>query len=114
MALKISKAVLEKIGQDDHGNQTEATVKQACANFPGRAAYDIRPQHQAKSGAPTIWFIAPTNDGTKLKITFVAEDGDAHLKSAYPATSPALLREWRRYAGEVTEDCPAYFAEPAV
>lgn len=105
MALIISKSVAEKIAQDDHGNITESMVSQACSNYPGVAAYDPRPEHASRSGAPTVWFIAPTNDGKWLKITLVLEGDDAELKSAYPATSPNLLKKWRFVAGEVKEDC---------
>lgn len=36
---------------------------------------------------PTWWFISETTTGRKLKIVYVLYDGDAVLKTAFPANS---------------------------
>ena len=97
MAVIIAESVLRKIGQTDHGELTEKEVLECFLNHCGLYCEDLRPEHQSHSGAPTLWFVAETNDGKQLKITIVLEDGDSHLKSAYPATEK-VQRIYLKYA----------------
>jgi len=87
VALIISKTILAKIGQPDHGSVTKKEVEQCFANHSGRYAYDRRTQHLDRKGKPTPWFVSQTNQGRRLKIMFVRVGEDIKLRSAYPATS---------------------------
>jgi hypothetical protein len=97
MALIIAKSVEQKIAQDDHGNISLKDVEECVENHNGKFCTDPRPQHASKSGAPTLWFVGETNHGRKLKIMFVREGPDMHLKTAYPATSK-IQSMFARYA----------------
>ncbi len=97
MALVMSPAILAKIGADDHGNVTQKDIEECFANHCGGYCYDNRKQHLDKSGNPAIWFVGETNDCRPLKISFVRENGNIYLKSAYPA-SPKIQAMYRKYA----------------
>lgn len=85
MAIIISSAVEQKIGREDHGRITASEVHECFENHDGRLCWDKRPEHLDRQGRPSPWFVAETNRRRLLKIMFVREDGDIHLKSAYPA-----------------------------
>lgn len=38
-----------------------------------------------RTDPPSYWFIAETNRGRRLKVVFVAKDGNTYLKTAYNA-----------------------------
>lgn len=87
MAIIIAPAIAAKIGNPDHGGITENEVHECFENHDGRLCWDNRPQHLDRQGRPSPWFVAETNQRRLLKIMFVREDEDVHLKSAYPATA---------------------------
>lgn len=86
MGIIISKEVEQKIGAEDHGCITVKEVHECFANHCGAYAYEQRPHHKTDKGEATPWFVADTNQGRTLKVMFVRDGSDVHLKSAYPAT----------------------------
>ena len=87
MALVIPPEIAKKIAADDHGNVSEKEVHECFENHCGHRCTDNRPEHQTKSGQPSLWIIAETNAGRCLKLSFVLEHGNVYLKSAYPANA---------------------------
>lgn len=76
----ISEAVAKKL-KEKH-NVSEREVLQCFRNRQGKYAYDTRPEHQ--TNPPTLWFIAETEMGRKLKVTFMRHTKvDYVIKSAY-------------------------------
>lgn len=85
--LRISQAILEKL-EKKHG-VCRREVEQCFENKCGLYLLDDREDH--KSDPPTLWFVAPTSQGRKLKIIFIYRDGQVHLRSAFDA-SPSVQR----------------------
>ncbi|PIV33537.1 MAG: ADP-ribosyl-(dinitrogen reductase) hydrolase [Lysobacterales bacterium CG02_land_8_20_14_3_00_62_12] len=81
----IPEPILAKIGTASHGNVSRREVEECFFNNAGRYATDTRPEHRSHGGSPTYWFVAETNHRRLLKIMFVRDGQDIHLKSAYPA-----------------------------
>lgn len=79
MALVVSKKIAEKLASKHC--VTEEEVAQCFANKIGVNLLDPREDHA--SDPPTLWFIAETDYGRKLKIIFIHKDGDNHLRSAF-------------------------------
>lgn len=79
--LRISEAVLQKL-HSKHG-VSRREVEQCFENKCGLLLVDDREEH--RTDPPTLWFVAPTNSGRKLKIIFIVRDGQVHLRSAYNA-----------------------------
>ena len=77
--LKISAAILRKLKEDHNVEPRE--VEQAFQNRCAGLLIDKREQH--KSNPPTLWFIAPTNKGRRLKIVYIQNGIELHLKSAF-------------------------------
>jgi hypothetical protein len=77
--LKISAAILAKI-VDGHNVQV-VEVEQAFQNRYAGLLEDSRARH--KTNPPTLWFVAPTNKGRRLKIVYIQEGKEVHLKSAF-------------------------------
>lgn len=50
-------------------------------NHTGHYLRDTREAHQTTP--PTEWFIAETNEGRRLKVVFIEEDGTFIIKTAY-------------------------------
>ncbi|MHA6916173.1 ADP-ribosyl-(dinitrogen reductase) hydrolase [Ralstonia pseudosolanacearum] len=65
-------------------NVTELEVRQCFLNLCGTYLVDDREDH--RTDPPTLWFVAETDRGRKLKIIFVPADGNIMLKSAYDAS----------------------------
>lgn len=87
MAIIIEPSIEAKIGRDDHGKVTKQQVLECFQNHDGRYCWDKRPEHLDRSGNPSPWFVAETHRGERLlKIMFVRDGEDVHVKSAYPAT----------------------------
>ena len=86
MAIIIPPGIARKISQPDHGEITEKDVYECFENHDGRVCWDSRPQHLDRQGLPSPWFVSETNKRRLLKIMFIRENEDVHLKSAYPAT----------------------------
>jgi uncharacterized DUF497 family protein len=77
--LKISDDVLEKITKEHNVKVSE--VEQAFANRCAGLLEDKRVQH--RTDPPTLWFVAPTNAGRRLKIVYMQIELEIHLKSAF-------------------------------
>jgi uncharacterized DUF497 family protein len=77
--LKISDDVLEKITKRHNVNILE--VEQAFSNRYAGLLEDKRFQH--KTNPPTLWFLAPTNAGRRLKIVYMQIGLEIHVKSAF-------------------------------
>lgn len=86
MAVKISKKISDKL-HFKHG-VCETEVAECFANIEGRYLLDTREEH--KSDPPTLWFIAETNMGRKLKVVFVSKEGDNYIKSAFEPNSEEI------------------------
>ena len=56
-------------------------VLQGFANRTGRFLIDLREEHH--TDPPTLWFIAETDYGRRLKIVFIQKDDDLIIKTAY-------------------------------
>lgn len=79
MRLVLTERVREKLTHKHDVTRTE--VVQCFGNKVGKLLEDTREQHRADP--PTKWFIAETDSGRELKVTFVMEEGVVFLKSAY-------------------------------
>lgn len=79
--LRISEKTLEKL-QNKH-QVTRREVEQCFDNKCGLFLVDDREDH--RSDPPTLWFVAPTNQGRLLKVIFIYRDGNIDLRSAYDA-----------------------------
>lgn len=79
MAIKISSKIRDKLLYKH--NVREAEVCECFANRIGKYLLDPREQHQ--SDPPTLWFIAETNMGRRLKVAFVPQDGDDYIRTAF-------------------------------
>jgi len=82
----VSAAILAKL-REKHGVELRE-VEQAFENKCGFLLTDDREDHQ--TDPPTLWFVAPTNQGRLLKVIFMYIDGNIHLKSAYEADADAI------------------------
>lgn len=81
MELLISKAVAKKL-KEKHAVSPQEVV-QCFRHKTGKYAYDTREQHQ--TNPPTLWFIAETDQGRRLKVVFLRYSKDEFvLKSAFP------------------------------
>lgn len=96
MALNISLSVRAKLAQPSH-NVTEEEIEQCFANRCGRTCEDSRPEH--RTPIPTVWFVAETDYGRRLKIVFIhdRDSGTIDIKSAYQATDE-ITRIFNKYA----------------
>lgn len=79
VALKISDKIKEKLAKKHCVKEEE--VAQCFANKIGNFLLDTREGHD--TDPPTLWFIAETDYGRKLKIVFIHKDGDNYLRSAF-------------------------------
>lgn len=77
--LVISEIVKEKITTKH--NVTIAEVRQCFLNRGGRLLVDNRAL--TKTNPPTLWFIADTNKARTLKIVYIQNGLQVHLKTAY-------------------------------
>lgn len=92
MALKISDQIKEKLASK-HA-VTEEEVAQCFANKIGLYLIDPREDHQ--TDPPTLWFIAETDNGRKLKVVFVHRDGNNYLRTAFNPNQDEL-RIYNKY-----------------
>ncbi len=98
MNITIPPSIEAKIAQVDHGRITPKEVNECFENHCGiRYCYDKRPEHLDRNGQPSPWFVAETNHKRRLKIMFVIDDGQIHVKSAYPATDD-VFNIYKKYA----------------
>ena len=77
--LHITDGVLEKLKTKHKVSRAE--VEQCFANRMGKLLEDRRAKHATTP--PTLWFLAPTNKGRKLKIVYVQNGPRVDLKSAF-------------------------------
>ncbi|MBW8371493.1 MAG: hypothetical protein K0M66_11070 [Thiobacillus sp.] len=61
---------------------TPQEVHECFTNRCGKPLEDPREQH--RTDPPTLWFIAETNCGRKLKVIFILDKGKIYLRSAFP------------------------------
>ena len=92
MALVISQKISEKLATKHNVSPDE--VAQCFANREGQFLLDPREEH--RSDPPTLWFIAETNFGRKLKVVFIHKEGNNYLRSAFPPDENEL-RIYRKY-----------------
>ncbi len=92
MAIIISNKIKEKM-HDKHGVREEE-VEECFANLVGDFLRDQREEH--RSDPATVWFVAETYMGRKLKVVFIPIDGDFHIRTAYQANDEEL-RIYRKY-----------------
>ena len=76
---------------------TQQEVEQCFANRVGRCILDPREEHAGSN--PTLWFIAETDYGRKLKIVFVNEHGNNYLRTAFEP-SEAAIQNYLHHGGE--------------
>ena len=77
--LKVSAAVERKL--EERHQVTRRDVEQCFSNRAGRLLEDKRARH--KTNPPTLWFIACTNRGRRLKIVYIQTGMLVDLKSAF-------------------------------
>jgi len=96
MALIISPGVRAKLADPSH-NVTKEEILQCFANRSGKTCIDSRPHHKAEF--PTLWFVAQTDYGRRLKIVYLHDltNGNIEIKSAYAATDE-VTRIFNKYA----------------
>lgn len=98
MNIEIHPTIEAKIAQDDHGRITPKEVFECFENHCGtQYCNEQKAEHNDKDGKPCFWFVADTNHKRRLKIMFVIDDGEIHLKSAYPATDK-VFEIYQKYA----------------
>lgn len=79
--LIVSSAIRDKL-LDKHCVK-EGEVHECFFNRDGPYLEDDAEDH--RTDPPSYWFIAETNRGRRLKVVFVAKDGNVYLKTAYNA-----------------------------
>ena len=83
----ISDVIAEKL-QKKHG-VCHREVEQCFENRAGGVLRDMREQHQ--TNPPTLWFIAETNKGRKLKIIYVQKGSQIFIKTCYEPNEDELV-----------------------
>ena len=94
MAIVISAKIRDKL-MAKH-NVTPEEVEQCFANRNGKCISDTREEHESEH--PTLWFIAETHNGRKLKVVFVLEHGDTYIRTAFEP-SEATIKNYLRFGG---------------
>lgn len=79
MELRIHDSIVAKIGQKHDLSSKE--IEECFLNRDGNYLYDRREDHQTIP--PTLWFIAETNKGRKVKVCFISDPDGPILKTAY-------------------------------
>lgn len=86
-SLIISPATLAKL-HSKH-NVVREEVEQCFLNRTNTYLIDNREEH--RTDPATEWFISETDKQRRLKVMFVAKDGNVYLRSAYEP-SPAVIK----------------------
>jgi hypothetical protein len=81
MRLIISQQVLKKITEKHRVSRAE--VEQCFENMEGGLLRDTREDHQTEP--PTLWFLADTDSGRRLKVVYVQRGDLVFLKTSYEA-----------------------------
>jgi len=92
MAVIISDKIKEKLASK-HNVKVEE-VSQCFANREGRFLTDSREEHASEP--KTMWFIAETDYGRKLKVVFVPKSEDLYIRSAFDPNENEL-RIYNKY-----------------
>ena len=95
MALIISKQIQQKL-QQKHGVSRDE-IEQCFASRERGFLIDTREEH--KTDPPSMWFVAETDYGRKLKIVFMqhVDSKDIYIKTAYLANAEEK-RIYEKYA----------------
>ncbi len=96
MNLSISDDVRQKLAVK-HGGISEEDIIECFSNRTGKFLQDTRAEHQ--TNPPSLWFIAETNNGRKLKVVFMyfSDSNQVAIKTAYSA-NPEEIRIYNKYA----------------
>lgn len=81
MRLVISQAVAKKLAEKHRVSRRE--LEQCFENRIGGLLLDTREEH--RTDPPTVWFLAETDAGRKLKVVFVQRGELVFVKTAYDA-----------------------------
>jgi hypothetical protein len=73
---------------------TPEEIEQCFVTVEGSYLEDEREQHA--SDPPTLWFIAETYYGRKLKVVFIPRGEDMVIRTAYPP-NPEEIRIYSKY-----------------
>lgn len=92
MAIVISDKIKQKL-KDKH-NVCENEIDECFANIAGDFLTDRREEH--RSDPQTLWFIAETFMGRKLKIVFIPIENDYHIRTAFDPNS-IEIRIYKKY-----------------
>lgn len=95
MGLLISQSVREKL-QAKHG-VTEAEIIEAFGNRDRVFLEDTRTEN--KTNPPTMWFMSETDMGRRMKVVFIDDGTDMHIKTAFSPTdnSEKYYRKHAKY-----------------
>ncbi|MDQ2216382.1 MULTISPECIES: hypothetical protein [Vibrio harveyi group] len=95
MKLVISPSVERKLATKH--DVTEGEIRECFANREKDFLKDQREEHQ--SDPPTLWFVAETDYGKKIKVVFIFYKDEAKfvIRTAYPANSDEI-RIYNKYA----------------
>jgi uncharacterized DUF497 family protein len=96
MSVVISPKIRDKL-QAKH-NVTLEEVEQCFCNRNGKCILDPREEHASNS--PTLWFIAETYSGRRLKVVFVNENGNNYIRTAFDP-SEATIKNYLDHGGGV-------------
>lgn len=94
MSLIISPKIAAKLSSKERPVSKQEVVE-VFANRSGAYLTDDREEHA--SDPPTLWFVAETDSGRRLKVMFIARDGDIYLRSAYDANAE-VTRIYQKYS----------------
>ena len=88
MGLLISVAVAKKLGVKH--NVSENEIRECFANREKAFLKDRREAHN--TDPPTLWFVAETDYGRRLKVVFMhyATENKWVIKTAYPANATEI------------------------
>jgi uncharacterized DUF497 family protein len=92
MNLKISAAIRRKL-REKHG-VSEKEIHEALVNMQRMPIKDTREQHDTYP--PTWWIISETNKRRELKVLFVVDEGQIHIKTAYEPSQAVVAMYLRK------------------
>ncbi|MCO4320369.1 ADP-ribosyl-(dinitrogen reductase) hydrolase [Aliidiomarina quisquiliarum] len=93
--LQVSERVREKLLHKHNVTMNEVREAFGARNSNRKFLTDNREDH--KTNPPTLWFIAQTDRGRDLKISFIVLDDGVHLKSVYEPNSEEI-RIYNKYS----------------
>ncbi len=78
---------------------TPEEIDQCFANRNGKYIEDVREEHA--TNPPTLWFIAETHWGRKLKVVFVNENGNNYIRTAFEPSDATIQNYLKRGGGTI-------------